>query len=181
MLLFLTLMCPAEFLAPTQPMQRPIDSGGVTIDYKKTTVTPDGSIAHVKDKFNLPGGGLLMVSGDNSAAREARAAALRALIKLDMTPGAALTALAGYGWDSGEDLVMLTTTDLRRMLHRYLGGELTEDEWQLWAEALESRDDIGFDDETAEVIKEFIFQSATPEIFEPLSPLLARRWLSRLD
>lgn len=34
-----------------------IDSGGVTIDYKKTTVTPDGSIAHVKDKFNLPGGG----------------------------------------------------------------------------------------------------------------------------
>jgi RHS repeat-associated protein len=34
-----------------------IDAGGVTIDYKKTTVTPDGSIAHVKDKFNLPGGG----------------------------------------------------------------------------------------------------------------------------
>jgi hypothetical protein len=122
-----------------------------------------------------------MVSADNSTAREARAAALRALIKLDMAPGAALTALAGYDWDSGEDLIILTTTDLKRMLHRYLDGGLTEEEWQLWAEVLEGRDDVGFDDETGEMIKEFIFQSATPEIFEPLSPLLARKWLSRLD
>ena len=122
-----------------------------------------------------------MVSADNSTAREARTATLRALIKLETATGAALTALAGYGWDSGEDLIILTTTDLKRILNRYLGGELTEDEWQLWAEALEGRDDVGFEGETGELIKEFIFQSATPEIFEPLSPLLARKWLSRFD
>ena len=29
---------------------------GATFGYNKTTVVPDGSVAHVKDKFNLPGG-----------------------------------------------------------------------------------------------------------------------------
>jgi len=121
-----------------------------------------------------------MVNADNSTAREGRTAALRALVRLETTPRAAITALARYSWDADEDLMILTLADLRRMLNKYLNAELTEDEWQLWAEALEGRDDVGFDEESGELVKEFIFQSATPEIFEPLTPLLARRWLSRL-
>lgn len=121
-----------------------------------------------------------MINADNSAAKEGRTAALRALIRLETAPRAAITALAGYGWDAGEDLVILTPADLKRMLAKYLNSELTEDEWRLWAEALEGRDDVGFEEESEELVKEFIFQSATPEIFEPLTPLLARKWLSRL-
>jgi hypothetical protein len=30
---------------------------GTTTGYTKTTIVPDGSVAHVKDKFNLPGAG----------------------------------------------------------------------------------------------------------------------------
>lgn len=32
-----------------------IGSDGTTVGYNKTTIVPDGSVAHVKDKFNLPG------------------------------------------------------------------------------------------------------------------------------
>lgn len=121
-----------------------------------------------------------MTNADNGEAGEGRAATLRALVRLEVDPRTAKTALARYGWDAGEDLIILTPTDIALMLNRYLNAELTDGDWQLWAETLEGRDDVGFDEESGELIKEFLFQSAAPEIFEPLTPSLARRWLSRL-
>lgn len=110
-----------------------------------------------------------------------RAQALRALVQLRGELGAAITALALYPWDSSDELVKVTRNDLVRVLNAYLNGDLTARDWGRWADALEGRDDIGFDEGSDELIKEFIFESATPELFEPLTPQLARRWLSRLE
>jgi hypothetical protein len=122
-----------------------------------------------------------MKSADNDSSTANRAASLRALVELQIGLGAAITGLARFPWDCAEELVTLTRVDLIRMLNKYLSGELTADDWQRWAEALEGRDDVGFDSESSELLKEFIFQSATPEIFEALTPQLAARWLMRLD
>jgi hypothetical protein len=122
-----------------------------------------------------------MRSPDNESLIADRTRALRALVQLQGELGAAITALAPYPWDSVDELVTVTRNDLVRVLRGYLNGELTARDWERWAEALEGRDDIGFDEGSGELIKEFIFESATPEIFEPLTPQLAREWLSRLE
>lgn len=122
-----------------------------------------------------------MKSAGSESGTSDRAAALRALVELKTGLGAAITGLARFPWDCAEELVTLTRVDLIRVLNRYLRGDLTADDWQRWAEALEGRDDLGFDPESSELLKEFIFKSATPEIFEALTPQLADWWLSRLD
>jgi len=128
-----------------------------------------------------------MTSADNDSeavdgdVRGSRTAALRALVELQVTPRAAIATLSSYNWDSPDDLVILAPGDIVRLLNKYLRSEITSEDWRLWAEALEGRDDIGFSEESGDIVKEFIFQSATSEIFEPLTDSLARAWISRLS
>lgn len=122
-----------------------------------------------------------MKPAENGSSTADRTAALRALVQLQIGLGAAITGLARFPWDCAEELVTLTCEDLIRVLNKYLSGEITAYDWERWADTLEGRDDVGFDEDSRELIKEFIFQSATPEIFEPLTPLLASKWLLRLN
>jgi hypothetical protein len=62
----------------------------------------------------------------------------------------------------------------------YLAGELSAADLQLWAEALEGRDDLGFHSDCADRLKDFLFEFATPEVNEPITRQLAERWLSQL-
>src|SRR5947207_6181559 len=108
--------------------------------------------------------------------RTARTDALRALVELQVEPHQAAARLREDSWDSDEDLVTLTAADAVRVLNAYLSGQMDAADVQLWAEALEGRDDLGFDSGCGDRLKDFLFEFATPEVNEPNTPQLAERW-----
>jgi hypothetical protein len=110
-----------------------------------------------------------------------RTAALRDLIELRLPPMQAARSLARFGWDSSQDLVTLGRTDARRVLDRYASGGLSADDCAQWAEALEAREDVGFEKGHEDRLTSFLFEMANPEINEPLSVAFVQRWQAALD
>ena len=109
-----------------------------------------------------------------------RAEALRDLVELRVPVEDAVAALAPFGWDSDTELVTFTRADALRLVSNYLDRTLSAQEAQRWAEALEGRDDLGLEPGFADILKQFLFEIATPELTEYLSPEVARRWGSTL-
>ena len=78
-------------------------------------------------------------------------------------------------WDSDE-LVTLTVDHIQSVLERYVGGELSAAEVEHWADLIECRDDISYD----ETIKELISELANPVLSGRLNVLKAQSLLVRL-
>jgi hypothetical protein len=72
--------------------------------------------------------------------------------------------LAKFSWDSEEDLVILKRKHLLIMLYRFLRGELSSLDLEDWAEAIECREDIAFEEPYQKLIGEIIFKLANPKI-----------------
>ena len=88
--------------------------------------------------------------------------------------------LAAYPWDADDPLVSLRPDHVRRVVERFLLGELTSSNVQEWAEAVELRDDVDFDDTELDLAR-LMFILANPEVNGPLTPERARELLSALD
>lgn len=118
---------------------------------------------------------------DGPPERDARIATLEDLVRLRKPVGEAIRAAGNLGWDSADDIVVLTVDDAVRAVRRYMDGSLSGNDFENWAEALTGRDDVGFDPRHADVLKQFLFEVSTPELFEPLGGSVARTWCARLD
>ncbi|MGI5213374.1 hypothetical protein [Plantactinospora sp. CA-290183] len=112
--------------------------------------------------------------------RNLRVDVLRDLIELRLPLGEATAALARFPWDSDAELVALTRADALRLLRRYLDGDVTAVDCQRWAEALERRDDVGLEPGFEDLLKELLFETATPALFGDLTPALAATWETTL-
>lgn len=88
--------------------------------------------------------------------------------------------LAAFGWDSDEELVIVTKRHLSEILERYLKGSIAAHAVRAWAEAIEARDDMGLEFGSAQILKQVIFDLANPEITRPLTSLLAQKLLGDL-
>ncbi len=77
--------------------------------------------------------------------------------------------LKKYPWDADKEIVTLTRLHLTSVVDRYLLGELTELDLDLWSNAIESREDIGFENGYEEVLREAIHQLANPLLTVPLN------------
>ena len=75
-----------------------------------------------------------------------------------MPPAEAEQRLREFGWDSDEQLVTLRRADVQRVLDQYLLENLSAKALELWANAIEGRDDIGFEDGFEGAIKHTVFQ-----------------------
>lgn len=117
-----------------------------------------------------------MTSHDN----DPRVGALQDLVRLRRSVPDAAAALAAFDWDSDEELVTLTRADAARLLTAYLDGTLTDADVVTWAEALEGRDDVGFEPSHDDTLKNLLFDLSTPELTEPLTPDNVRRRLIQL-
>jgi hypothetical protein len=106
--------------------------------------------------------------------------ALIDLIELRSSLDAAIAAVRGLPWDSDVDLVFLTRANVDVLLQRYLRGELSAADLERWADAVESREDIGSEHGYEELLRAFVFETANPVLAEPISDGFARRWLERL-
>ncbi len=88
--------------------------------------------------------------------------------------------LAAFGWDSDAELVSLSRTDALTIVERYLRDEASAEAVREWADAVEAREDIGYEQGAEEVLSNFIFELANPEITRPLTQEVALNWKSRL-
>jgi hypothetical protein len=105
---------------------------------------------------------------------------LRDLVALSAPVRDLRAELAGFPWDSDGVLVVLSAADALDVLDRLARGEITADECAAWADALEVRDDVGLDPAVRDELGQMLFELSTPELFEPLTPVFAARWRSRL-
>ena len=91
-----------------------------------------------------------------------------------------LTQLNSFNWDSDSELVILEKHHIANVLQRYLDSELSESDVENWANALESRKDIGYETNLAETLDEAIFELANSVLTRPLSKDSAKEWLLQL-
>lgn len=88
--------------------------------------------------------------------------------------------LETFGWNSDEDLVILTADHITRILEQFLNGRIDAQQVEDWANAIEGREDIGFESETHDVVQEVVFELANPLLTQALTPARAEYWIGRL-
>jgi len=74
--------------------------------------------------------------------------------------------------------VMLTMAHIKHALQRRIDGEITAKDLELWADLVEGRPGIEYEDE--EQCSDLLFQLSTPEINQPLSADACHRILAAL-
>jgi hypothetical protein len=109
-----------------------------------------------------------------------RIAALEDLLLLRIPVDTAANRVKKFPWDSETEMVVLTTHDCLRLLDGYLSGRLTGGDCELWAFTLEGRDDVGLERGSEPMLKDFLFDTSSPELQGPLTTEVARAWQLRL-
>jgi hypothetical protein len=81
----------------------------------------------------------------------------------------------GWDWPQEQPLLILTKEHLLSVMDRFLAGALSAAQLQDWAENLECREDVAFDENHTELLDGIFFRLATPFINEPLTPEVVGR------
>ncbi|MBI4847636.1 MAG: hypothetical protein HY808_03545 [Nitrospirae bacterium] len=105
---------------------------------------------------------------------------LKQLLELKKPIDEIKTELSHYGWDREEELVQFTSTHAISVLERFKKGELSLIDVEEWANAVESRDDIGFEDSKEDLLKQLIFELANPDITNQITIESAIDWIRKL-
>jgi hypothetical protein len=105
-----------------------------------------------------------------------RIEALRDLIELREPISVATGRLRSFPWDIDSALVTLTMNDLIGVIEGYLRRELSETEVEEWAEAIDGRDDIGYESYAGGTLKQIIFELANPLLATSIDHTQALRW-----
>lgn len=109
-----------------------------------------------------------------------RKSVLTDLLNLTKDFGRLSVELSNFKWDS-EELVTLQRTHIRNILKKYLVGEVSADDVIMWANAIESREDIGYETPYEDTIKQVIFELANPEINYKLNESQATEYIELLS
>lgn len=109
-----------------------------------------------------------------------RVALLNSLVRLDAPVEGLAARLSAFGWDSDQELVTLTRDHAVSVLRRFLAKECPGAEVEAWANAIEGRDDIGYEPAVANVLRELLFELANPSLTRALTFSSAQQWLLRL-
>ena len=100
---------------------------------------------------------------------------IKRLVRFDAPLALTLSALKEFRWDCDEPLVKLDASSVRSVLQRYLSGSLTADDIEVWADAIECREDIDASD-----FRDIIFYLANPLITSPISPNVVQTLLTEI-
>jgi len=92
-----------------------------------------------------------------------------------------IAAAREFPYDSEVPIVTLQTAHIRSVLQRYLRGDISAAEVEVWAEAVEGRDDIEYFGPHEDEIAEALFRLSTPQINTPLSKEIAEKCISELS
>ncbi|HBA70776.1 MAG TPA: hypothetical protein DER40_06405 [Geobacter sp.] len=99
---------------------------------------------------------------------------LEDLVEFRKTPEELQDALKGFPWDS-EELVQLGRQHVSTVLKRYLAGEISTQEVDDWANLIECRDDIDYED-----VADVLHILANPLITNELTSAVAAQFIEEL-
>lgn len=105
-----------------------------------------------------------------------RAEILQELARFETPTEPLMVELRSLGWDWSEaPLLVLTKPDFLRIIDRFLEGQIRTSQLQEWAENLEVREDVAFDEKNKELLDDLLFRIATPEVNESLTRDVVQR------
>ena len=105
-----------------------------------------------------------------------RAEILQKLVLFDEPVDPLVSALRQYPWDwiEEEPLVRITALQILNVIDRFLSVKISAQQLEDWAENLECREDVGFDEKHEVVLGDVLFRMANPLLNEPLNgPVVA--------
>jgi hypothetical protein len=94
---------------------------------------------------------------------------LEALLGFEQPIDQLKTALAAFPWDSDTELALLSVSHIANVLNRFVTGHTSGIEVEEWANAVEGRDDIGFESQNEQVLHELIYELSNPLLTQPLT------------
>lgn len=79
--------------------------------------------------------------------------------------------LSSFGWDCDDESVRLVfkKKELIAVFDRFLAGKISPQELEDWAEGLEGRDDVTFEEEDSELMRDMLFRISSPAITQALT------------
>jgi hypothetical protein len=92
-----------------------------------------------------------------------------------------LAELSQYPFDSDLPLFTVSRNHVLAVLDRYATGELTPEQVTDWADLIECRDDLDFEDVSSGLLRDTVFQLANPNLTQPVSPHVASAIRQRIQ
>lgn len=94
----------------------------------------------------------------------ARLRAVRRLVQMELSVEQAIEELRQFEWDFEGLPFLLTRTHLESAIMRYLNDEISSNQLEAWADALEMREDVSYDKNDKDWIEEVIRDFANPTL-----------------
>lgn len=102
---------------------------------------------------------------------------LMSLVALSVPLEEARRIAATWG-SSSDDMPVLTRSNIESVIRRYLSRELSSLDVEAWADLVEMRDDVDYEEENREWIIDALNVLSNPSINGPLTPDLAKEILA---
>lgn len=110
-----------------------------------------------------------------------RKKALEALLAFEQSLELHRTALAAFSWDADTELAFLLPSHIANVLNRFVAGRMAATEVEAWANAIEGRDDIGFESASEQLLRELLHELANPLLTQSLTRERAVELLKRIE
>ncbi len=103
---------------------------------------------------------------------------LKSLLEMNGAISVICAQLSEFGWDCEEDLITFKSNNALSVLNQYLKHQITKDDLEEWANAIEGREDISFE---KDYLKKLIYDLANPILTEPITNHTAKRWIMKIE
>jgi len=110
-----------------------------------------------------------------------RRKALEALLGFEQPVEQHRTALAAFSWDADTELAFLSLSHIADVLNRFVAGRMVAPEVEAWANAIEGRDDIGFESANERLLRELLHELANPLLTQSLTRERAVELLKKIE
>lgn len=106
---------------------------------------------------------------------------LRDLVSFSKPVDVLSTALSKFDWDYEGQPLIVTGLEIKPVLKRFLAGEFTADELEMWANLIEGREDLEFEEQKYKLIEHVIYCLANPVLQGEITFESCKNLLSTLD
>ena len=107
-----------------------------------------------------------------------RTSVLRDLLTLRRPISQIIQELHHFPWDSETELAEFSVQNAISVLDRFTNGTISDEQLEAWANAIESREDIFFNDGASGFLNDLIFKLANQELSDESLASIVHNWRS---
>lgn len=89
--------------------------------------------------------------------------------------------MSKFDWDYEDQPVVVTASQIQAVLTQYLTGKFSSTDIEAWANLIECREDLEFEDKRREEIAKVVYQLANPTLEGSITHDSCRRLVATLD